>query len=89
MPGQKIPIQSGERTGIVSGGFAGFIAAAFAVIAHAIDVVTGGGVGFGGHDAAVAVLAHAERVRQRYPVDGVDEHRHMPLMEFAGYDAQQ
>ena len=48
---------------IGTAGKLGIIPAALAVVGHPLDVVATGDIGFGGHDAVVGVLPHADRIR--------------------------
>jgi hypothetical protein len=86
---QVIPIQSGERASGVARGFGGVETAAFAVVAHAVDVFATGHIGLAGHQAAVGKLAHAQRVGQLHPFHGVYVHAEVPLVHLLGLYAQQ
>ena len=61
---QKIPVQRGKRTGVCAGTFARIIAASGAVVAHAIDIVARRTIGLAADYAAIAVLTHAQHVRE-------------------------
>ena len=85
---QEVPVQRGERAGAVARALGGVVAAALAVRAHALDVLAGGHRGFAGHQAAVGVLAHAQRVRQLHPLDGIDVDRQVPGMHLLRLHAE-
>lgn len=89
MPVEKIPIERGERTGLVAGALSRVVPARLAIVAHLIDVMTARAVGLRADNTAVAVLAHPERVRQRHPVDCIQIHGHMPFMKLARMNAEQ
>ena len=59
---QVIPIQGGKRAGFVAGRFCGVEFAAFAMVAHSVDVFAAGHIGFAGHQAAIGKLTHAQSV---------------------------
>ena len=59
---QVIPIEGSERAGFVAGRFSGVEFAAFAMVAHSVDVFTAGHIGLAGHQAAISKLAHAQCV---------------------------
>jgi hypothetical protein len=44
------------------------------MVAHAVDVLAAGDIGFAGHEAAIRVLAHADGVRDFYPFHRINVH---------------
>ena len=67
VPNQVVPIQGGNGAGLVSGRLRWVISAAFAVVAHAVDVFPTCYIGLAGHQATVGELAHAKRVGKFHP----------------------
>ena len=58
VPDQKVPIQRGHGASVGAGAQFGLVAAAFAVVAHAADVLAAGHIGFAGEAPAVGVQGH-------------------------------
>ena len=88
---QEIPVQRGERAGIVAAALGRVVAAAAAEVAaaHAFEVLAGRRVGLARHQAAVGILAHAERVGQLHPFDGVDVDAQVPGVHLLRPHAEQ
>ncbi len=63
--------------------------AVFAVVRHPVDVRTGRGIGFAGHQAAIGVHDHAQRVGQLHPVVGVCVNRQIPVADLRWLNAGQ
>lgn len=63
--GQKVPVKKVKGAGIVSGAHLGIVLTALTVVAHAIDVVGGGGIGFGGQYTTIGKQSHANDVGLR------------------------
>ena len=89
MPHQEIPVERGEGAGCLTGGFSRIETAMSAIIAHALNVLAAGDIGFGTHQTPVSELGHTENVRQLRPLNGVHVDRQIPLVDLAGFDAQQ
>ncbi len=87
--GEEVPVERGERAGVVAGALLAVESARLAVVAHLVDVVAAGGVRLGGHLAAVGPLAHADHVRQHHPLGAVDEVRPHPVGHRPRVDAVQ
>ena len=68
---QKIPVQGGDGAGVFSNALGRIVAALRAVITHTVNVFAAGGVGLAGHQSPVGKLAHAQRVGQLHPFDGI------------------
>lgn len=86
---EKIPVEGGEGAGVVPSALGGIVAACLTIVAHALDIFSGGGVGFAGHDAAVGILRHAEGVGEFDPFDGVEIDGEVPFVGLAGIDAEE
>nr|GEU28581.1 hypothetical protein [Tanacetum cinerariifolium] len=86
---EKIPVQRIERAGAAAGARFFVVVAALAVVAHAVDVGRARHVRFGGQQAAVGELAHAQRVGQLHPFEGVDVHAQVPLVQRLRRQARQ
>ena len=54
--------------------------AAFAVIAHLIDIAATGGIGFGGNQTAIGKLTHASSVRHFNPFNCIYINSQIPLV---------
>jgi hypothetical protein len=89
MPVQEGPVQGGERAGLGTDALGRTVAAALAVVAHAVDVLPAGNVGFAGEAAAVGVQRHAGHVGQLHPLDGVHIDRQVPVGHRARVDLRQ
>ena len=70
---EKIPVESGERAGIVADPLLRVIDAALAELGHAVQVSPAGRIGLGHQHSVVCVHCHADHVRNHHPVRCVDE----------------
>ena len=86
---QVIPIECGEGASRISCGQGWIEFAAFAVVAHAVDVFATGHIRLAGHHATIGKLAHAQGVGQLHPFHGIDINAQIPFMDFFGRNAQQ
>ena len=59
---EEIPVEGGEGAGAGTDAVFGVEAAAGAIVAHLVDVVAAGYIGFTADQAAIAVLTHTECV---------------------------
>ncbi len=73
MPPQEVPVEGIEGAGVFAGAGLRVIEAASAVVPHALDVSGRADVGFGGHEAAVGPLAHAEGIWGGHPLKAIHE----------------
>ena len=89
MPVHEFPIQRGEGTRVFADSFFVIKTTAFAEVTHLVDVVAAAAVRFCANNTAVPELAHAERVRQRHPVDRVNIHGHVPFVKQSRMNAPQ
>ena len=89
MPVQVIPIQGGERASRFTCGQGWIEFAAFAVVAHAVDVFATGHIRLAGHHAAIGKLAHAQGGGQLHPFHSIYVNTQIPFMDFFGRDAQK
>ncbi len=58
VPDQEIPVQRGHGASVGAGPHFGLVPAAFAVVAHAADVLAAGHIRFAGEAPAVGVQGH-------------------------------
>ena len=86
--GEEVPVKRRERAGVFAQRLRRVESAALAVRAHAVEILAAGRIGLARHQAAVGVLAHAERIRQLDPLDGVDVDGQVPGVQLARCDAQ-
>ena len=88
MLGEKIPIQSRKGTGVVTVSFGRIKSTRLAIVAHPLNVLPGGSIGFGSHDAAISILRHAQTIWQLHPLNRIDIHGQIPLMDLLGMNPQ-
>ena len=87
--GVEMPVQTVERATVVARLVGRIVAAPAAVRSHLLHVVGRGGIGLGPDDAPIGELAHAARVGDLHPLDGVEIDAQVPLVHLiAGMDAQ-
>jgi hypothetical protein len=79
--GYKIPIKIIEGTGLRARLLFHFIGASFAIIRHAVDIGPACRIRLGAQQAAIGILAHAERVGRFHPFIGVGIDRKIPFMQ--------
>ena len=85
---QVVPVQGGERASRFASGLGRVVSTAFAMVAHAVDVLAAGDIGFAGHEAAIRVLAHAQSVGKLHPFDRVHIHGQIPFVHLLRLYAQ-
>ena len=85
----EVPVEAVKGAGFVAVFFGFGVMAGLTVIRHLVDVVGGGNVGLGAHEAAIGILAHAAGVGDFDPFDGVDVDAKVPLIQFVGVDTRQ
>lgn len=78
MADQEVPIQRGHGAGVRAGAHFGLVTAAFAIVAHAVDVLAAGHIRFAGEATAVGVQGHAQGVGRFHPFHGVHVHGAVP-----------
>ena len=71
MPDHEIPVQAVERTAVRLGTGFDIVATVLTVIGHLMDVIARSGIGFAGHQSAIGMHHHAQRIRQFYPCIGI------------------
>jgi len=86
---QEIPVDRAEGAGCLAGGPLRIETALSAVVAHALDVLAAGNIGFGTHQTPVGKLGHTEHVLQLHPLNCIHIDRQIPLMNLARFDAEQ
>lgn len=89
VPQHERPVQIVERAGGWTRLLLHVVAAALAIVGHAVDVVAGRRVRLGSENAAVGKDCHAVGVRQLDPFDGVGISRHVPLVDLYRADSRQ
>ena len=72
MAGDEVPVQRVERTRARADALARVKATLGAVIAHLVDVVRAGRVGFSTDNPAIGKQPHADHVGRDHPVIGVN-----------------
>ena len=81
VPDHEIPVQAVERTAVQLGTGFDIVATVLAVIRHLMDVIARSRIGFAGHQAAIGMHHHAQRIRQFYPCIGISIDRQIPLAD--------
>lgn len=89
MAEQEVPIEGGEWACAGAGFLSWVVGTMAAVVAHALDVFSGSTVRFGGHDAAICELGHAEGVGEFDPLDGVDKDGEVPFVHRLGTNTEE
>ena len=90
MAQQEIPIEVIERAGPGPGLGLHIEGAMTAIIRHAVDIGTGGGIGFGRQQAAIGEKRHAMGIGQFHPVEGIGIDRQIPGLDLGrGQPGQQ
>ncbi|MNV56101.1 hypothetical protein D3C71_1483700 [compost metagenome] len=85
---QEAPVETVERTGAIAALGLHVIATSAAIVAHALNIGAGGGIGLGPDDPAVREGGHAPRVRHLHPLIGVGIDRHVPVIDRVRMNAQ-
>ncbi len=86
---QKVPIEAVKGAGLFAKTFFDVVMAAFAVIAHLVDIAATGGIGFGGNQTAVGKLAHAPGIGHFNPFNRIDIDAQIPAFDLIRVDPRE
>ena len=84
MAHHEIPIQHREWAGIVTSALLAVVMAAFAMVAHAVDIRATAGIWLGGQHSTIGIERHTDHVGHHDPLGCVDETIPHPLSELLG-----
>ena len=76
--GEEVPVERRVRAGVWTDSQLRVEATRPARVTHLVDVRAAGGIGLGGHHAAVGEQGHPDHVGQHHPVGSIDEARPHP-----------
>ena len=88
MPAKKVPVQHVVRTRQLARSSRDVIGTIATMIAHALNVLTGANVGFGGNQTAIRKLAHASRIRHFNPFNRIHIDAQVPGVYLIRINAQ-
>ena len=89
MPVEKCQVKTVKGTCLFSMTFFPVVLACVTVIAHAVDVFSRGNIGLGGDETAIGKLAHGPGVWKFNPLNGIDVHAQIPLIDRIRIDPRQ